>query len=59
MKLKGCDGMSIYAKMGDNKCVQSFGAEKSWEGNINMAHSKGWCMDETGSGLFANGGLLY
>ena len=38
MKLKGYDGMGIYAKMGDNKGVQSFGAEKSSEGNINMIH---------------------
>jgi len=38
VKLKGYDGMGIYATMGDNKCVRSFGAEKSWEGNINMAH---------------------
>ena len=31
--------MGIGAKMGDNKCDrQSFGAEKSWEGNTNMAH---------------------
>jgi hypothetical protein len=38
VKLKGYDGMGIYAKVGDNKCVQSFGAENSWEGNINMVH---------------------
>jgi len=38
VKLKGCDGMGICAKMGDNKSVQSFGAEKSWESNVNMAH---------------------
>jgi hypothetical protein len=37
VKLKGYDGMGIYATMGDNKCERSFGAEKSWEGNINMA----------------------
>jgi len=59
VKLKGYDGMGIYAKMGGNKRVQSFGAEKSWNGNTNMAYREAWCMAETGSGLFANGRLLY
>jgi hypothetical protein len=32
VKLKGYDGMGLYAKMGDNKCVQSFGADKIFRG---------------------------
>jgi hypothetical protein len=55
--MKGYGVMDIYAKMGGNKCVQNFGAEKSWEGNINMAHREVGCMEGIGSELFPNGRL--